>query len=195
MSQPTDAIIQAVSPATPIIQTRQVHLQCGGKIACTATSTVRITSPECARLFLQEKYAIGQMFRRLEKVPAFELLKVGLGPVTRDGKSERIPSTNSDHPVSYGDERIQLWRKYTLVIPDFECEILEVFPAREMFVNPEKWLSGRPTTPQGTGALTQLKTGGKLWFQQGAKAALAISLCLVVALEVSMYRSGRFATC
>lgn len=34
----------------------------------------------------------------------------------------------------------QLWRKYRLAIPDFECEILEVFPSREMFACCEQWL-------------------------------------------------------
>jgi hypothetical protein len=95
---------------------------------------VRITSPEVAHLFLQEKYAIGQMFRRMQKVPAFELVKVGLGDVV-DGDEKSKETTK-------GNKSKQLWRKYTLTIPHFECEILEVFPDRLMFVDGERWLSG-----------------------------------------------------
>ena len=80
LTLPNPAVVASASPETPIVQTRQVHLQCSGKIVCTATSRVRITSSQCARLFLEEKYAIGQMFRRLEKVLAFELLAVWSGP-------------------------------------------------------------------------------------------------------------------
>lgn len=113
------------------MQTRKVYLKCAGKIVCTATSRVRISSPECARLFLEEKYAIGQMFRRLEKVPAFDLLATGFGPADEpEGNSRGVDQ--------------ELWRKYKLSIPDFECEILEVFPSREMFVVGETWLVGEP---------------------------------------------------
>ncbi|KAF9054611.1 hypothetical protein BJ165DRAFT_1440074 [Panaeolus papilionaceus] len=138
--QPTPSIIASASPAQPIIQTRQVHLQCAGKIVCTATSTVRITSPEVAHLFLQEKYAIGQMFRRLEKIPAFELLSVGLGPVNEKGQQQ--PSLTFTPNTPGYSEANQLWRKYTLTIPNFECEILEVFPSRDMFISGEAWLTG-----------------------------------------------------
>ena len=133
ISQPTPFLIASASTTSPITQTRQVHLQCAGKIVCTATSTVRITSPEIAHLFLQEKYAIGQMFRRLEKVPAFELVSVGLGIVVQGGEKESSKSSRNAK---------QLWRKYTLSVPHFECEILEVFPDRRMFVDGERWLSG-----------------------------------------------------
>lgn len=128
---PNPAAIASASQDTPIVQTRKVYLKCAGKIVCTATSRVRITSPECARLFLEEKYAIGQMFRRLEKVPAFDLLATGFGPADEpEGNSRGVDQ--------------ELWRKYKLSIPDFECEILEVFPSREMFVVGETWLVGEP---------------------------------------------------
>jgi len=111
----------------PTIQSRQVHLLCGSRVVCKATSTVRITSPECARLFLKEKYAIGQVFREVGKVPRFELVSVGSGP------------ENDTAKVEVGKR--QLWRKYLLDIEGFECEILEVFPDREMFVLGEDWLA------------------------------------------------------
>jgi hypothetical protein len=89
------------------------------------------------------------MFRRLEKVPAFELLSVGLGRV-EEGESDKA------HKSFFGDNekghkstntKNQLWRKYKLVIPDFECEILEVFPSRRIFVDGEAWLSGATASP------------------------------------------------
>ena len=97
------------------------------KVVCVATSTVRITSPECARLVLEEKYGIGQVFRRVAKVPEFDILAVGVGP---------CPTA----PGTEGKQANQLWRKYRVTVPEFECEILEVFPSREMFTNCEHWL-------------------------------------------------------
>lgn len=122
-----------------------MHLQCSGKTVCTATSTVIISTPEVAHLFLEEKYAIGQMFSRLEKVPAFQLLAVGLGPT-----DSRTPTGDIK-----GDSSGQLWRKYKLYVPGFECEILEVFPSREMFASGERWLednSSGPKTSSRTGS-------------------------------------------
>ncbi|KAF5316472.1 hypothetical protein D9619_006598 [Psilocybe cf. subviscida] len=215
------ATIAAASPSSPIVQTRQVHLQCGGRIVCTATSTVRITSPAVAHLFLQEKYAIGQMFRRMEKVPAFELKKVGLGAVKEDaadadphshsGASKLarmgVAGTTAGGGVGvsagegYGngsvDSPSQLWRKYTLVIPDFECEILEVFPAREMFVEGEAWLTGAakpsPEVAMMDLAVTRKQTDGVL--QQGMKLVLAGGLLLMLLFEVMMYYGWRSRFC
>lgn len=137
LTLPNPAAIASTSQETPMVQTRKVYLKCAGKVVCTATSCVRITSPECARLFLEEKYAIGQMFRRLEKVPAFDLLATGFS--TADELE--------GNPGSVGDNKRdqELWRKYRLSMPDFECEILEVFPSREMFVFGETWLVDEPT--------------------------------------------------
>jgi hypothetical protein len=81
---------------------------------------VRITSPECARLFLGEKYAIGQVFMEVGRLPRFELIKVGVGKCS------------------------ELWREYKLEIEGFECDILEVFPDREMLKLGEEWLDRRP---------------------------------------------------
>ncbi|KAF8629089.1 hypothetical protein AX15_003581 [Amanita polypyramis BW_CC] len=131
------AAIASASPDTPIIQRRQVNLLCAGKVVCTATSTVRIASPECAHLFLEEKYAIGQVFRRLSKVPAFELLDVGAGTYPRTTETEAISTDDPDD---------KLWRKYKLAVPEFECEILELFPSREMFRRSEQWLLDIPST-------------------------------------------------
>jgi hypothetical protein len=184
ITNPTPSIIASASPSSPIVQTRQVHLQCAGKIVCTATSTVRVTSPECAYLFLQEKYAIGQMFRRLEKVPAFELLEVGLGPVDDNDKDPGALSTTKDK------KSIQLWRKYTLTIPDFECEILEVFPSREMFLKGDSWLTGEyakaETSSEANSTLKSVDAG--LRFQQGIKAVFGVGFFLLLGFEIAIHQ-------
>ncbi|KAE9394930.1 hypothetical protein BT96DRAFT_942770 [Gymnopus androsaceus JB14] len=110
------------SPEKPIIQRRKVLLKCRGVVVCTATSTVTLTSPECERLILDDKFAIGQTFRQMKQVPAFAL---------KDVEVVGFPS------------REELRRTYTLTSPGIECEILEVFPSRRMFVNGDKWLAQR----------------------------------------------------
>ena len=136
ISLPSAEEIRFTSPTRPITQKRQIHLQCMGKVVCIATSTVHIKSPECAHLVLQENYGIGQVFRRFAKAATFDILGVGVGPVGV-GSSTVVPKTEDPATNDFGD---QLWRKYRLAIPDFECEILEVFPSREMFACCEQWL-------------------------------------------------------
>ncbi|KAJ3789049.1 hypothetical protein GGU10DRAFT_392934 [Lentinula aff. detonsa] len=108
------------SPSSPIIQTRKVQLKCRSAIVCTATSTVTLTSPECERLILDAKFAIGQTFRQMKQVPEFTLKNVEV------------------EESAEGEEELR--RTYTLMSPGIECEILEVFPSREMFVDGEEWL-------------------------------------------------------
>ncbi|KIL65498.1 hypothetical protein M378DRAFT_162118 [Amanita muscaria Koide BX008] len=134
LSMPISTAVASASPTTPVIQQRKVNLMCAGKVVCTATSTVRIASPECATLVLEEKYAIGQVFLRLAKSPAFELVTVGMGPSREVGLDAKMSADHGHH------EGKQLWRKYRLTIPEFECDILEVFPSREMFTRCEEWL-------------------------------------------------------
>ncbi|KAJ8694735.1 hypothetical protein PTI98_007385 [Pleurotus ostreatus] len=143
-SPPTTEDMDNASITNPITQTRQVHLKRANKIVCTATSIVSINSPRCAHLFLEEKYAIGQMFRKLQTPPQFELLEVGLG-APRDTDA----SAHLEKPTTQ-----QLWRRYKLSIPEFQCEILEVFPSRNMFAHVEEWLneavvfeSSQPSVP------------------------------------------------
>jgi hypothetical protein len=112
----------AASPEEPITQRREVHLLCNRKTACIATSTVTITTPLAERLLLDEKFAIGQMFRRMQTPPQFALLECG-------GKFET-------------GKRV-LWRRYTLSMDGFLCDIVEVFPDRDMFVQGEQWLRER----------------------------------------------------
>ncbi|KAI0747844.1 hypothetical protein C8Q80DRAFT_697624 [Daedaleopsis nitida] len=103
----------------PIYQERQVHLKCGSQIVCVATSSVTITSPECERLLLDEKFALGQIFRHLRSYPRFALIDMGTQVV--NGKRE-------------------LRRTYVLETEGIGCEILEVFPDRDMFDLGEAWL-------------------------------------------------------
>ncbi|KAI0048734.1 hypothetical protein FA95DRAFT_1005763 [Auriscalpium vulgare] len=107
------------SEERPLTQRREVHLLCARKTACVATSTVTITAPQCERLFLDEKFAIGQMFRKLQRTPEFALLDCGAG--VENGKRT-------------------LWRRYVLATEGFECDITEVFPDRDMFLGGEAWL-------------------------------------------------------
>ena len=74
------------------------------------------------------------MYRKLEKLPTFELLQVGIGaPSSRKGEAL---DNHGGH---------ELWRRYKLTVPEFECEILEVFPDRKMFSLGETWLlDGHP---------------------------------------------------
>lgn len=182
---PDSATIAAASLDKPLLQKRQVHLQCSGKTVCIATSQVRITSPECARLFLVEKYAIGQMFARMEKVPSFELVSVGIGPVIDDTASETTPLDN----VLDESEHEQLWRKYKLHIPDFECEILEVFPAREMFVEGTSWLDGTRLNGTSPSVLrrTSTATPATPKFQANLMLFLGLGFVFMTTLEASRY--------
>ncbi|KAI0057196.1 hypothetical protein BV25DRAFT_1872467 [Artomyces pyxidatus] len=107
------------SPEAPLTQNREVHLLCSRKTVCVATSTVTITSPLCERLFLDEKYAIGQMFRKMGTAPEFALLDCG---------------------ASIENGKRKLWRRYILATEGFECDITEVFPDRDMFLRGESWL-------------------------------------------------------
>lgn len=117
------------SPEEPITQRREVHLLCCGKTVCIATSTVTLTAPLCERLFLDEKFAIGQMFRKMQAPPQFALLDCG-------SKIE--------------DGKCVLWRRYTLSTEGFECDITEVFPDRDMFTQGEQWLSREVFNTQET---------------------------------------------
>ncbi|KAJ7606139.1 hypothetical protein DFH06DRAFT_1015295 [Mycena polygramma] len=149
LSLPNSAAVASASPESPIVQNRQVHLQCGGKVVCVATSTVRISSARCAHLFLEEKYGIGQLFSKINATPSFELLNVGIG--------------GHDAEKGFG-EGAQLWRKYRLSVPEIECEILEVFASREMFVRGEPWLSDPNTTFSALPVVRRPTANSLLWF-------------------------------
>ncbi|KAF8836368.1 hypothetical protein BDN67DRAFT_336080 [Paxillus ammoniavirescens] len=111
--------LRPASPENPITQSRQVHLICANRILCIATSLVTITSPQAERVFLDEKFPIGQTFRQLRRSPRFTLLSVETLIVR--GKRE-------------------LRRTYTLETEGFLTEILEVFPDRDMFTRGEAWV-------------------------------------------------------
>ena len=89
-------------------------------LSSTATSSVTVTSSECERLLLDEKFALGQIFRHLRTYPEFALLKVDAHMV--NGLRE-------------------LRRTYKLETEGIRCEIEEVFPDRNMFDMGEAWLN------------------------------------------------------
>jgi len=127
------------------------------------------------------------MFRRLEKIPAFELLSVGLGPVDGNDKTPGGFSANDK-------KTNQLWRKYTLAVPHFECEILEVFPAREMFLQADGWLTGEYTKDKQTlAALKSVDRGST--FQQGLSVVLGLGFFLLIGFEIAIHNGGRFSFC
>lgn len=104
----------------PISQKREVHLVCSRKTVCVATSTVTITDPYIEEIFLDERYAIGQVFRKMGAQAEFALLECGTSVDAITGKDK-------------------IWRRYILAMEGFECDIIEVFPDREMFSN-EEWI-------------------------------------------------------
>jgi len=67
------------------------------------------------------------MFRKMQSPPQFALLECG----SKVEAGKRV-----------------LWRRYTLSTEGFLCDIVEVFPDRDMFVQGEKWLSEESVSSQ-----------------------------------------------
>ncbi|KAG6840211.1 hypothetical protein C0991_008184 [Blastosporella zonata] len=191
LTLPNPAALSAASIESPITQMRQVHLQCSSKNVCTATSTVRITSPTAAHLFLVEKYAIGQMFVRMGKVPDFELVSVGLGPVTGDEFTSPGSSYPSEKPHTVEEQ--QLWRKYRLFVEGFECDILEVFPTRDMFLGGLQWLEDPHGYPRRLD--TPLVPVVARHPQTGLVLFLSLGFLLMLTYELSAFITGQSFFC
>ncbi|KAG9223894.1 hypothetical protein CCMSSC00406_0004490 [Pleurotus cornucopiae] len=188
LPEPSDEALSNISPSSPISQTRQVHLQCADKTVCTATSTVRISSSRHAHLFLVEKYAIGQMFRKLGTIPQFELVEVGIGSPDislPEGKSADTNATTQP-----------LWRRYRLSIPDFECEIVEVFPCRNMFTRGDEWLlddrveARQPPVSSGT-QLSTSQTVNPCWSSPMLVLSVGTGFLLMLAVQIFLISTGR----
>jgi hypothetical protein len=96
----------------------------------------------CERLFLDEKFAIGQTFRRMQTPPQFALLDCGVG---------------------FGDGKNTLWRRYTLSTEGFVCDITEVFPDRDMFNLGERWLDEGQNVPSVTAENSKLRYGTNMF--------------------------------
>lgn len=180
LSLPNQKAIASVSLENPIIQNRQVHLQCSGKIVCTATSTVRITSQRSAHFFLEEKYAIGQMFNKLEVLPTFELVAVGVGA---EAEEKGVMGVTAPAVDAHG----QLWRRYKLIAPELECDILEIFPSRNMFLNGEGWLDASHQNRQMRRSLLAPRRAVNLFFVTG--------FVLLLLFELLAIYTGRWARC
>lgn len=125
----------------PTTQKRQVHLVCAGRTVCIATSSVTITNELYAHLFLEEGYAIGQIFRKTGAVPDFALLSAGLVADIDDGDLENIFAGQAKEDDA---KKTKLWRRYTLSVEGFSCDIVEAFPDRTMFTRGEEWLLDEP---------------------------------------------------
>ncbi|KAL1923382.1 uncharacterized protein VTP21DRAFT_8362 [Calcarisporiella thermophila] len=106
-----------VIPKKNILQRyrRAVNLLVRQKIVCHATSCVTITSSHILHLVRDRGVGIGQLFRYMDKLPEFELL--------RAGKS-----------INEG----RFWRVYRLSMDGVECKIKENFSS-DMFE--EGWLN------------------------------------------------------
>ncbi|KZV82051.1 hypothetical protein EXIGLDRAFT_844089 [Exidia glandulosa HHB12029] len=128
--------------ALPLTQRRVVNLLCGTTVVCQATSTIVVSSREVADLF-DQGYFIGQVVRKLQQTPAFNLLSVGVkdiddtpGSPASDSDSELSDSSVSGSTGSSSSSSKQrLWRKYVLRIEGLECNIEEIFVDRDMFLS------------------------------------------------------------
>lgn len=117
------------SPSEPWTQSRQAILKCGTRVICKATSFVTISSPSFARYWTSipaETITIPQLFARYGTLPTFTLLGIN----------------------GMGD---QLKRVYRLEGAGVECEVVEVFPDRDLFLHGPSWdvagLAPQDTTP------------------------------------------------
>jgi hypothetical protein len=130
---PTSGSGPTASPATPFEQARRVHLICKSHVVCVCISTLRITSPHAAHLIADDHLTVGEAFQALARREGaraeFDLLEVGLEEVD-DGKES-------------------LWRRYILRAEGFECDVREIFPDREMFVDAECWLANQAPPQDG----------------------------------------------
>ncbi|KAI9189283.1 hypothetical protein H9P43_000714 [Blastocladiella emersonii ATCC 22665] len=84
---------------------REIHLLCQGEVLCVAKSSLVITSPDYYDLLITRGVGLGQFFRHVGVLPAFELLEV------------RKPEAPAD-----------MFRLYTLSCPGVVCTIGETFP-------------------------------------------------------------------
>ncbi len=114
------------------------------------------------------------MFRKLEKLPDFELLDVDFG----------LPDFDKESKHKSGE---QLWRKYRLFVDGYEAEILEVFPSRRMFQEGEAWL----VSPSQTQVVASSR--GEHALAHHFRMALCVVLMLIVLiLCFGSGESGRF---
>lgn len=101
----------------PWTQSRQLQFMSGSRVLCNATSFVAMTSPTSAHMWASvpsDEITLPRLFTRLGVVPEFKLL----------GISAR------------GNE---IRRTYRVATDGVECEILEVFPDRDMFDLGPSW--------------------------------------------------------
>jgi len=127
------------------------------------------------------------------KAPEFDLVSVGLGSVTDVTSEKSLHQRGID-----GGHQDQLWRKYKLFVPDFECEILEEFPSRDMFVGGQQWLDdGKEwTTESFATSVKEMQLSSSVLRRQTSLILLfGLSFFLMLAYELSMFFTGRSLLC
>ncbi|RKO88285.1 hypothetical protein BDK51DRAFT_14460, partial [Blyttiomyces helicus] len=95
----------AVTDPLKAVFRREVNIRCRDNVVCNAKSTITITDPEHLRLIEEELVGIGQLFRYLNVLPEFELVRAGQTPET-------------------------FWRDYELRSAGIACRIHEEFYKR-----------------------------------------------------------------
>lgn len=128
------------------------------------------------------------MFRRLGRPPNFELLSVGQGAV--EDVLSKVEASHNIHRSQH------LWRRYTLTIPDFECEILEEFPYRDMFKYGESWLAdGYFPRSESSGDDSGTLLAQTFKPQQNLSLIPVIGFLIMLLFEIAMLFTGRFTHC
>jgi hypothetical protein len=136
------------------------------------------------------------MFTRMEKVPNFELISVGFGPV----KDEDIHDEDKEKAMMRRDsfaelsvlERKQLWRKYKLGVADFECDILEVFPDRDMFIVGEDWLD-LGADKEEYDAYTMTGVRFPRFVEGGVNSYLLVAVVFLLTLELWRFFAAHYS--
>ncbi|KAJ3292995.1 Transgelin-3 [Borealophlyctis nickersoniae] len=95
--------VEEESDETTTVFSREVTLSSVHQVCCRAVSKVTIKNPEYLRLIEEQQVGIGQLFRYLNVLPEFDLLRVG-----------RTPEL--------------FWREYELKSEGILCSIREEFP-------------------------------------------------------------------
>ena len=93
---------------------RRVSLQVFGQTFCVATSVIRVRDPQCVTWVESGQVGLGQLFRKLNVLPTFSLLRAGA-----------IDDNDTPDGVEAGGGGF--WREYSLACAELSCDIREEF--------------------------------------------------------------------
>ncbi|KAL1504865.1 hypothetical protein AB1Y20_008635 [Prymnesium parvum] len=127
---------------------RKVHLSVHGVIFCVARSTIHLSRPDVIEA-MANGVSIGQLFRHLNILPAFELLGYSF-------------EEEADAEPALGAVR-SFWRKYTLHSDGLHCEIHETL-RRDLFELPPAELPAEPED-ESEGSLGDLMAPGSTYLR------------------------------